>query len=224
LRRREGRRWRGSREIWFSAEEGRGGVALPAGRDVGAIRAAGRPAEYVRVGRGSMHMHVRIASADDLPLFAELLDACMLELFSKRWSGTIDHLAADLAAGVVQIAIAGDREPIGFVAWAPAYDLHHCVRGGEICDLYVRPSARGRAVAPALIAFACRQVELDGGIFIRGTAVANAVPLYARVAWGWDCREIILGGRAFRTVADLAGASPRELARGLPDPAWNHEA
>jgi hypothetical protein len=34
---------------------------------------------------------------------------------------------------------------------------------------------------------------------------------------------MILGGRAFRTVAANAGATPREIVRGLPKPEWNQE-
>jgi GNAT superfamily N-acetyltransferase len=109
------------------------------------------------------------------------------------------------------------------VTWEPAYDVHHCVHGGGVCELYVVPEHRGRAVAAQLIAFVCAQIAATGGKYIKGTAVASAAPLYNRVAWGWDCREVILGGRAFRTFADLAGASAREIVRNLPDPASNHE-
>ncbi len=167
---------------------------------------------------------IRRVILDDLATVIEMLHAYMIEVFAKPWSGTRIQLIADLTAQRLQLAIA-EREgvPIGFIAWTTAYDLHHCVHGGELNDLYVVPTARGRGVAPALIAFACQALASEGGVFIKGTAVPTAVKTYARVAWGWDCHELILGGRAFRTIAQLAGAAPRDIVRGLPDPAWNHE-
>ncbi|MGE5186300.1 MAG: GNAT family N-acetyltransferase [Acidobacteriota bacterium] len=164
-------------------------------------------------------MDIRIATVDDAAPLAALLDEYMTELWARTWAGKLPQLVADLAAGRVRAALCD----AGFIAWNDDYDLHHCVRGASLCDLFVRRSARGRGVAPALIAFACREIQATGGVFLRGTAVASAVKLYARVGWGWDCREVTLGGRAFRAIAALAGASPRELVRGLPDPAWNHE-
>jgi GNAT superfamily N-acetyltransferase len=149
-----------------------------------------------------------------------LIDACMRELFAKSWSGTGAQLAADLAAGHIAIALARDA---GFISWAPGYDLHHCVRGGEVADLYVTPAARGSGLVAQLVAFACAEVARSGGVFLRGTAVASAAPLYRRVAWSWSSDEIILGGRAFRALADLAGQPARTIVRGLPPPAWNHQ-
>jgi GNAT superfamily N-acetyltransferase len=167
----------------------------------------------------SRAVDVRLATADDLPHVATLIDAGMVELYRRRWGGTVARLAADLAAGRLAIAIAGDA---GYIAWQPAYDIHHAIRGGEVDELYVAPARRGHGVAAQLVAFACGEIARDGGAFLRGTAVASAAPLYDRVASGWDCREVCLGGKAFRTFAALAGASARAIVRGLPDPAWNH--
>jgi GNAT superfamily N-acetyltransferase len=163
---------------------------------------------------------IRRATPDDAPVAGGMIDAYMRELFGKPWSGTPARLALDLASGHLAIALAGDT---GFLAWAPAYDLHHCVRGGEVADLYVTPAARGRGLAAQLVAFVCAELARGGGVFLRGAAVAGAAALYDRVAWGWDCREVILGGRAFRTFAALAGQSARAIVRGLPPAAWNHE-
>jgi GNAT superfamily N-acetyltransferase len=163
---------------------------------------------------------VRLATAADLPTVATLVDAGMVELYGRRWGGTIERLAADLAAGRVVVALAAT---IGYIAWGPAYDLHHAIRGGVVDELYIAPAHRGHGIAAQLVAFACGEIERGGGVFLRGTAVASAAPLYDRVAWGWNCREVILGGRAFRTFAALAGASARAIVRGLPDPGWNHQ-
>jgi GNAT superfamily N-acetyltransferase len=167
---------------------------------------------------------IRPATRSDLEPVGAMIDACMVELFDRRWSGTVDRLAADLDAGrvAIAIAIAGDRL-VGFIAWNSDYDLHHCVRGGTVCELYVDPTCRARGVAAQLVAFACGDIRRGGGVFLKGTAVRAAAPLYDRVAWGWDCREVILGGRAFRTFADLAGAPARAIVSGLPARAWNDE-
>jgi GNAT superfamily N-acetyltransferase len=173
--------------------------------------------------QGTTGVMIHTAAPVEAGVIGTLIDACMVELYQRRWNSTPGVLAADLDVGRLCVAIATRGEPIGLIAWAPAYDIHHCVRGGEIAELYVAPAHRGRGVAPQLIAHACRAIGDGGGVFVRGTAVASAVPLYARIAWGWDCREMILGGRAFRAMAALAGASPRAIVRGLPDPSWNHE-
>lgn len=168
---------------------------------------------------------IRDATTDDAHALVPLMDANVRALGGARWHGSAERLVADVLAGsAARLAVAArDERLVAFLAWTAAYDLHHCVRGGEVCDLYVDPDARGVGLATQLLAHACAQVARAGGVYIRGTATRGAVPLYARVAWGWDCREMILGGRAFRTLAALAGASSKLIARGLPDPAWNHE-
>lgn len=167
-------------------------------------------------------MEIRLAEAADVGALAALNDAYMRETYRRAWNGTEAQLAADLAAGVVRVAITAARD--AFVAWHAAYDLHHCIRGGSINDLYVAPPVRGRGVAPALLAFAAARVQEAGGIYLVGTASGSlGAPLYARAAHGGATVEFILGGRAFRQVASLAGAGPRAIARGLPPVAWNVE-
>lgn len=171
-------------------------------------------------------VQIRLASAEDADLLGQLQSEYMRELFDKPWGGSSDALARDLNENRLSAALAIDsrrRAPVGFVAWTFGYDMHHCVRGGEMIDLYVRPDHRGIGRSAQLVAVACNEIAKSGGVFIKGTAVASAVSLYKRVAWGWDCREMILGGRAFRTVAEKAGATPREIIRSLPKPEWNHE-
>jgi GNAT superfamily N-acetyltransferase len=168
----------------------------------------------------------RMAGAPDLAVVGRMLDACLVELFARPWGATGVQLADDVASGQLAIGIAVRGElpsPIGFIAWHRDYDIHHCVSGASTSELYVEPSHRALGVAPSLIAFACQQIAATGGACIKGTAVRSAVGLYDRVAWGWDCREVILGGRAFRVVASLSGSSARDIARGLPAPAWNHQ-
>ena len=171
-------------------------------------------------------MLVRVVEPRDVPALAALNRRYMAELFGRPWKGTEERLAADLFEDRVVAAALAERRgaAVGFVAWSPAYDLHHCIRGALLADLYVEPAARGAAVALALVARACAEVRAAGGVYLVGTAVGDRpARLYARVAETWPTVEAILGGRAFRTFADLAGASPRDLVRGLPLPAWNRE-
>jgi GNAT superfamily N-acetyltransferase len=167
-------------------------------------------------------MRIHLATRDDVPALVTLNDAYMRELFRRPWNGTAEQLAVDLAEGVVHAAVTEARD--AFVAWNDAYDLHHCIRGASICDLYVPPAARGRGIAACLLAFAAARIAERGGTYLVGTIAGDrSGPLAARVAEGWPTREFILGGRAFRAVAALEGATPRELARSMPPVAWNNE-
>jgi GNAT superfamily N-acetyltransferase len=171
-------------------------------------------------------MVIRLVRPDDVPALAALNVRYMRELFGRAWNGTPERLAADLFVDRVVSAAVAERDGalVGFVAWTPAYDLHHCIRGGAICDLYVEPPWRGLGVALQLLAACCAEVRAAGGIYLVGTAVGTGpARLYARAAATWPTVEAILGGRAFRTIADLAGAPARAIVRGLPSPAWNHE-
>src|SRR5690348_8871187 len=144
-------------------------------------------------------VEIRAPRPDDLPALVALNRAYMEETFQRAWNGNEAQLARDLADGVVEVAMA---DALGFVAWTRAYDLHHCMRGASVCDLYVVPAARGRGVAPALIAHACARIAAGGGAYLAGGAVDDrSAHLYGRIAWSWPTREFILGGRAFRTVA-----------------------
>jgi hypothetical protein len=138
-----------------------------------------------------------------------------LEPADKPWNGSEDALARD-AFGV------GER-PIGFVAWTRTYDLHHCVTGGSVCDMFVEHAHRGRGVALQLVAFAANGIRKACGIFVQGQAVQGREKEYARIAVSFPGASCIIGGRAFRTLADLVGESPRTIARHLPAREWKFE-
>jgi hypothetical protein len=63
-------------------------------------------------------------------------------------------------------------------------------------------------------------VFLHGGAYERSGPVGR---VYERIAIGFDSAECFVGGRAFRSIAALAGASAREILRGLPDRSENHQ-
>jgi GNAT superfamily N-acetyltransferase len=104
--------------------------------------------------------------------------------------------------------------------------LHGAPAGAGIAALDVAPPARGLGVALALIAQCCAEVRREGGGFLRGGAYdrESTRRFYGRMAVVLPSGETHLGGRAFRAVADLAGAGARALVAGLPPVAWNHEA
>jgi GNAT superfamily N-acetyltransferase len=91
--------------------------------------------------------------------------------------------------------------------------------GGKAEWLYVRPEARGRAVAAMLGAEVCKRVRDAGGEFLYlGSSEPSVTALYDRVRNSWPEQTLALGAEAFQRVADLAGASPREIVRNLPSP------
>jgi GNAT superfamily N-acetyltransferase len=171
---------------------------------------------------------IRPATADDVPALAVLLPEYMRELFGGEaiWRGTPEALARDgFGSHFEMVVVARAGECHGFVGWRSSYDLHHCISGAEVLDLYVRPELRGRGVALQMVAAIAAMVRARGGTFIKGQAVgpASTRRLYERLAVAFEGADCIVGGRAFRTLADLAGKSARVMVRGLPDKASNYE-
>lgn len=157
-------------------------------------------------------MRVRAFAPEDAPQLADLLRRYMREAYSRDWSGSEVSLTADSFLTTVHTALAAaeDGTLAGFVAWTDAYDLHHCVSGGEVLDMFVTPAARGQG----------------GGSFLKGSALEppSVRALYARAAVCWDERSCIVCGKAFRHLAGLAGCRPREVVRSVPPVEWNYEA
>lgn len=65
----------------------------------------------------------------------------------------------------------------------------------------------------------CDDIRTSGGEYLVGGSSDAVNALYERVAIGWPTRECALSAEAFQVVADLAGRAPRDIVRGLPDPA-----
>jgi GNAT superfamily N-acetyltransferase len=171
---------------------------------------------------------VRPAGEADVPALARLLGAYLPETYDAPWHGSAEALRRDVLEGRcrMHVAVAADGRVIGFLAWIPSYDLHHCTSGGEGIDLYVVPEARGRGVAPALLCAVAREIERGGGKYLKGgpAAYGSAGRLYRRFAVCHPSEECYVSGRALRRLAELAGRSTRELLRSLPDRSWNYEA
>ena len=113
---------------------------------------------------------------------------------------------------------------MAFLAWERAYDLHHCLTGGHILDLYVAHRHRARGIAVQLIARAAGVIHIEGGAFIKGGAVdsGSGSRLYQRFAPAFG-NDYILGGKALRHLAAQSHLPMRKLVRSMPKKEWNFE-
>jgi hypothetical protein len=95
----------------------------------------------------------------------------------------------------------------------------------EGAPILVVPASRGRGVAPALVCTVAAEILQRGRTYVKGQAGDNRTVqrLYARFAMGFPGADYIVGGRAFRRLAELAGRSARVVARSLPEKSWNYE-
>ena len=168
---------------------------------------------------------IREASPGDVQPLAALLRAYMVETYDSEWRGSIAGLLQDGFGARFRTLIAVlAHEAVGFLAWERAYDLHHCLTGGHILDLYVGHRHRARGIAVQLIARTAGVVHSEGGAFIKGGAVESgtASRLYGRFAPAFG-NDYILGGKAFRHLAAQSKLPLRELVRSLPRREWNFE-
>jgi GNAT superfamily N-acetyltransferase len=168
---------------------------------------------------------IRDAVPGDLDAIAEMLEDFASSHPSATHPRSRDKLREALfgATPVAHVLVASERERVvGMIQWWRLYDLFWSMFGGKAEWLYVRPEARGRAVAAMLVAEVCARVRGAGGEFLyAGSGEPSVTKLYDRVTHSWPQREHALSGVAFQRLADLAGASARELVRNLPSPELN---
>jgi GNAT superfamily N-acetyltransferase len=168
---------------------------------------------------------IREATRDDAATIAGLLRSYMLETYEQAWPGSVERLLEDGFGARFRTLIAADaRHALGFLAWEPAYDLHHCLQGGLVLDLFVLRQHRARGIAVQLIARAAEVIQREGGAFIKGGAVEGGAGsrLYGRFAPAFG-NDYILGGKAFRHLAAQSRLPVRSLARSMPSREWNFE-
>ncbi|MFN2393770.1 MAG: N-acetyltransferase, partial [Pyrinomonadaceae bacterium] len=69
----------------------------------------------------------------------------MQETYHGAWGGNTQLLEQHLVDNELKIIVAEtlNRKAVGFVAWITSYDLHWCVKGGDIIDFFVCPPHRG---------------------------------------------------------------------------------
>ncbi len=170
---------------------------------------------------------IRKAVRSDVPHLARLLEDYLRETYQGAWGGTAELLERHVSNNDVEILVAENsaQEIIAFVASIVTYDLHWCMKGGEIIDFYAAPMYRGRGAALFLIIDLAAEIERSGGKFLKGGAVENSSVrrLYGRVAMCQPNGECYISGRAFRHLAGLSGRPLREIVKNLPETAWNHE-
>jgi GNAT superfamily N-acetyltransferase len=170
-----------------------------------------------------MTIEYRAGAPSDVPNVAGLLEEYMQETYHGPWRGTRLRLAGDGFGARFHLTVAaGDSALIGFAAWRTTYDLHHCLPGIEVIDLYVRPPRRGRGVAACLLARVAAEAAQLGATYMTGGGVdtGSARRLYARATMAHGGQPY-LSGRAFRAFARLAGAAPRQLSSHMPQREWN---
>jgi len=165
------------------------------------------------------------ANPDDAPAIAALLRAYMCETYQEEWRGSVNGLLQDGFGARFRtlLAVRADQA-VGFLAWEKSYDLHHCLGGGHILDLYVAHRHRARGIAVQLIARAAGLIHTEGGAFIKGGAVDSGTGsrLYGRFAPAFG-NDYILGGKAFRHLAAESNLPVRKLVRSMPKREWNFE-
>ena len=172
-----------------------------------------------------MRTEYRAAGPQDMTAVGRLMEEYMEETYQDRWYGKEEDLTRD-GLGVhfnLTLAVTG-KALSGFVAWRATYDLHHCLAGLDVIDMFVRPTDRGRGIGACLLAQVAGEGRGRGATFMTGGAVerGSAGRLYRRVTMT-HAGQSYLSGRAFRTLSALAGASPRDLLKGLPKQEWNYQ-
>ena len=168
---------------------------------------------------------VRELKPSDVRAVADLLQAYMRETYDMAWPGGVSGLIRDGFGARFKMLIATLADhSVGFLAWETAYDLHHCMIGGHVLDLYVEPGHRRKGLAVKLIAKATAVIHALGGAFVKGGAVesGSGSRLYGRFAPAFG-NEFILGGKAFRHLGTLPELPIRQLVRALPRKEWNFE-
>jgi GNAT superfamily N-acetyltransferase len=171
---------------------------------------------------------VRDAGSGDLDAIAEMLEDFVANHPAKSHPRSRDKLREALFGDepVARVLVAVDRDRVvGMVQWSRIFEMFWGVFGGKAEWLYVRPEARGRAVAAMLGAEVCKRVRDAGGEFLYlGSSEPSVTALYGRVTHSWSEQTHALSAEAFQRLADLAGASPREIVRNLPPPELNRVA
>jgi len=169
---------------------------------------------------------VSTATSEDLDTVATLIDDYVRQnLGMSSWPCAIAPFKQDYADGHFRMSvICCDGKLVGFAAWLPTYDLHHCVRGAVFLDLYIDPAYRCRGLGAALICAIAAEVTALGWAFMRGHALSGrAARLYERFGVRFGANEFNVSGKALQQLAALAGKSARDIAKGLPTREMNYE-
>lgn len=172
-----------------------------------------------------MSATIRAAAAADAHALSALLRTYVCEALSAEWGGREDTLRTSLETGTVKIllAVTGERL-IGFAASLEDYDLHHCVRGIRVIDLYVVREWRGRSIGALLLTHVAAHAVASDFAYIRGEAIDDDASrhLFDRVAIR-SGDSFNVSGKALRLLAGLRDCRPRDIVTSLPKKDMNHE-
>jgi len=166
------------------------------------------------------------ATVAELAPVARLLDDYVRQhLNMAAWPGSLDTFKRDYASGCFNMIVLYRQETIvGFAAWTRSYDLHHCVHGALLLDMYIAPAYRCQGLGAALICAIAAEITRLGWTYMRGQALSGpAARLYGRVGIRFGANEYNVSGQALRQLASLVGQPARDILRGLPTQAMNHQ-
>ncbi|MGJ3245836.1 MAG: N-acetyltransferase family protein [Elainellaceae cyanobacterium] len=168
---------------------------------------------------------ISTAKIEELDRVEHLInDYVRQSLNMTAWPCSIQTLKRDYTAEYFQMKVVySDGQLVGFAAWTPSYDLHHCVRGAMFIDLYIDPAYRCRGLAVMLICAIAAEITPMGWSYMRGQALSGqASRLYDKVAVRFGANEYNISGQALRELATLAGKPIRDIVRGLPKKEMNY--
>lgn len=123
---------------------------------------------------------------------------------TSQWTrGKNSYFSNNSKTPKIVVAETFEQEIIAFISWVQTYDLHWCLRGGEVIDMFVSPFFRSRGLAILLLTNIAKEIQDDKGAFLKGAAVDNPIlhRLYQRIAIRVSENDYYLSGRHF--VASL---------------------
>jgi GNAT superfamily N-acetyltransferase len=173
-----------------------------------------------------MPYKVSTATVDELEQVARLMDDYVRQnLNMNAWPCSLEAFKRDYTSGCFRMTVVyTDDRLVGFAAWIPSYDLHHCVHGVVFLDFYVDPAHRCRGLAAALVCDIAAEAVRYGWAYLRGSAISDrASRLYDRVGICFGTNEYNVSGKALRQLASLSGKSAREILQQLPTKEMNYQ-
>ncbi len=173
-----------------------------------------------------MAVNYRPMERTDVSGFRTLQAAYHQELLNFDGGPAEEVIIRDGFGERFRVILAEMVDIIGFAAWAKHYDLHHGLVVGEVLDMYVAPGYRGCGIAAQLIAETAAAIKTCGGTFVKGqvlTGEDHTARFYDRISHQFPGADCYVSGRAFRSLADLAGVDVRTLLKSLLHKDWNKE-
>jgi len=154
-----------------------------------------------------------------------MLRRYMFESLERSWEGTVEGLSLAMRDGHVNLSVAKlNGVAIGLASWHRVFNVHYCVSGGEVTDMFIEREYRGRGIALALLATIAEQIRLFGGVFLRGRSDAGMQALYSRLATIVPGAECYVSGERFVSLASLSNQSPRAAVRALSTKSSSYRA